>query len=59
VVQVEYMQLDVSSMQSVRAFVDAFRARGFRRLDILINNAGVMLNVGPDRMRHEFTSCRE
>jgi NAD(P)-dependent dehydrogenase (short-subunit alcohol dehydrogenase family) len=40
------MKLDVSSLRSVREFVAAFKARGFPRLDVLINNAGVMLNVG-------------
>lgn len=38
---VECMPLDLSSLDSVAAFADAFRAR-FERLDLLINNAGVM-----------------
>lgn len=42
--QLEFMQLDVSSMASVVAFVTAFRS-GHERLDVLINNAGVMLKV--------------
>jgi NAD(P)-dependent dehydrogenase (short-subunit alcohol dehydrogenase family) len=38
------MPLDVSSMASVTAFVTAFRSN-HQRLDVLINNAGVMLKV--------------
>lgn len=40
--QVELLLLDVGSLASVRAFADAFRQR-FDRLDLLINNAGVVL----------------
>lgn len=36
------MQMDLGSLQSVRAFVDAFRATG-RRLDALVCNAAVYL----------------
>lgn len=39
------MALDVSSLNSVRAFVQAFQSRGFGGLHVLINNAGVMLKV--------------
>ncbi|TMW62798.1 hypothetical protein Poli38472_005416 [Pythium oligandrum] len=39
--RVEVMKLDVGSMDSILEFVAAFRAR-FDRLDVLINNAGVM-----------------
>ena len=35
------MQLDLASQASVRAFAERFKAR-FDRLDLLINNAGVM-----------------
>lgn len=35
------MKLDLASLQSVRAFAAAFHAR-FNRLDVLVNNAGVM-----------------
>ena len=37
----ELMQLDVGSLESVRDFADAFKAQ-YDRLDILLNNAGVM-----------------
>lgn len=39
---VELMKLDLSDLDSIRAFADAFMAR-FSSLDILINNAGVMI----------------
>lgn len=45
--QLEFMQLDVSSLQSVGDFVAAFQGNPRHHthgLDILINNAGVMLN---------------
>jgi len=35
------MKLDLSSLESIRAFTDAFK-RDYQTLDILINNAGVM-----------------
>ncbi len=38
----ECMALDLASLQSVRAFAAAFDKR-FRRLDLLINNAGIMM----------------
>lgn len=38
------MPLDVSSLASVRDFVADYRA-AYDGLDVLINNAGVMLNV--------------
>ena len=38
---VEVMELDLASLNSVRAFADAFHGR-HRQLDILCNNAGVM-----------------
>lgn len=38
------MALDVSTLASVRAFAAEYRA-AYDGLDVLINNAGVMLNV--------------
>lgn len=38
----EVLQIDLSSLQSVRNFAKAYQAK-FNRLDILINNAGVMM----------------
>lgn len=37
----EHIPLDLSDLSSVAAFADAFR-RGHQRLDLLVNNAGVM-----------------
>ena len=39
---VEVMELDLSDLESVRGFADAFRAK-HSRLDLLINNAGIMV----------------
>jgi len=36
------MQLDLASLQSVRDFAEAFQ-QGYERLDLLINNAGIMM----------------
>jgi NAD(P)-dependent dehydrogenase (short-subunit alcohol dehydrogenase family) len=41
--QVEIMQLDLASLTSVRQFAEAFRSR-FDRLDVLLNNAGIMMS---------------
>ncbi|MDH3733919.1 MAG: oxidoreductase [Gemmatimonadota bacterium] len=46
----EFMRLDLASLASVRAFAQAFKARG-DRLDLLINNAGVM--NPPERIETE------
>jgi len=39
---VEVMELDLSDLESVQRFADAFRAK-HSRLDLLINNAGIMV----------------
>lgn len=39
--QIEVMELDLGSMDSIRAFADAFLA-SYDHIDLLINNAGVM-----------------
>jgi NAD(P)-dependent dehydrogenase (short-subunit alcohol dehydrogenase family) len=38
----EVMHLDLASLASVRRFAEAFQTR-YRRLDVLINNAGIMM----------------
>lgn len=40
--KVELMQLDLAHLESVRAFASGFQSR-FNQLDLLINNAGVMI----------------
>jgi NAD(P)-dependent dehydrogenase (short-subunit alcohol dehydrogenase family) len=40
--RVEVMKLDLASLESVRAFAAAFKQR-HERLDLLVNNAGVMM----------------
>jgi NAD(P)-dependent dehydrogenase (short-subunit alcohol dehydrogenase family) len=40
---VEFMQLDLASLASVRRFADEFTAK-YDRLDVLVNNAGIMMN---------------
>ncbi|KAJ0412920.1 hypothetical protein ATCC90586_002550 [Pythium insidiosum] len=39
--RVEFIQLDLSSLQSVDSFAAAFKSK-FDRLDVLVNNAGLM-----------------
>jgi NAD(P)-dependent dehydrogenase (short-subunit alcohol dehydrogenase family) len=45
------MELDVASLESVRAFARAWRARGDRSLHVLVNNAGVFA-MGGALFRH-------
>lgn len=41
-VQAEIMHLDLTSQASIHAFADAFKAK-YNRLDVLVNNAGIMM----------------
>jgi len=41
--KVHAMELDLASLESVRTFADNFN-RQFDRLDVLLNNAGIMMN---------------
>ncbi len=53
---VELMQLDLASLDSVRAFAEAFEAQ-YDRLDLLINNAGIMMvpyGVTEDSFERQF-----
>jgi NAD(P)-dependent dehydrogenase (short-subunit alcohol dehydrogenase family) len=52
----ELMQLDLSDLASVRRFADEFTSR-YGRLDILINNAGIMMTPfgkTTDGFEHQF-----
>jgi len=40
--KVEVMQLDLASQKSVHAFADDFKSK-YNRLDVLVNNAGIMM----------------
>ena len=54
---VELMQLDLASQESVRGFADEFKAK-YDRLDLLINNAGIMMvpyGVTEDGIHSEWT----
>ncbi|CAE6035128.1 unnamed protein product [Arabidopsis arenosa] len=56
--RVEYIQLDVSSIKSVRSFVDQFLALNVP-LNILINNAGVMFcpfKLSEDGIESQFAT---
>jgi NAD(P)-dependent dehydrogenase (short-subunit alcohol dehydrogenase family) len=54
--KLDVMPLDNASLASVRAFADAFKAK-YKRLDILLNNAGVMAiprQLTPDGFEMQF-----
>ncbi|HSM72842.1 MAG TPA: oxidoreductase [Anaerolineales bacterium] len=40
--KVEIMQLDLASQKSIHAFAEAFKSK-YNRLDVLVNNAGIMM----------------
>ncbi len=48
--QVEYMHLDLSSQSSVKDFISLFLER-YKRLDLLVNNGGIM--TGPHRLTED------
>lgn len=53
---VEFMPLDLSSLQSVREFAALFKEK-YDRLDVLLNNAGIMMvpyGVTPDGFERQF-----
>jgi NAD(P)-dependent dehydrogenase (short-subunit alcohol dehydrogenase family) len=53
---VEGIELDLASRESVVAAAKSFSAR-HSRLDRLINNAGIMLTVGRDRVEKKFSDA--
>ena len=50
---VELMQLDLADLSAVRDFTQAFKSK-FEKLDVLINNAGVMMPVKRGETRQGF-----
>ena len=40
--KLRFIELDLASLESIRGFTDKFKSK-FTRLDILLNNAGIML----------------
>jgi len=51
--KVNWMVLDLADLDSVRAFSDAFHAK-YSKLDILINNAGVMYPASKEVTKQHF-----
>lgn len=57
--RVSVMPLDLSSLQSVEAFVEAWKSRRDSSIDVLINNAGVMMcpyTLSADGMELQFAT---
>lgn len=60
---VAYMQLDLSSLKSVRSFTETF-LKTESKLDVLINNAGntnvvlLMINIITGKGMHQWALCR-
>ena len=42
-IQIDFLPLDLSSFESIKTFVSKWKARDSTQIDILINNAGVMM----------------
>jgi NAD(P)-dependent dehydrogenase (short-subunit alcohol dehydrogenase family) len=55
---IEFYQLDVTSEQSIRGLVD-WIDQNFKRLDILINNAGILVDRGVTTMEADIDKIRE
>lgn len=56
--QIRTMEIDLSSLQSVRDFAEVFK-KNFERLDMLINNAGIMMSpykVSKDGFENQFAT---
>ncbi|MHA1549241.1 MAG: oxidoreductase [Alphaproteobacteria bacterium] len=51
--EISFAHLDLADLGSIRAFADWFTAR-YQRLDLLINNAGVMIPPGRHETRDGF-----
>ncbi|KXX66903.1 oxidoreductase [Flammeovirga sp. SJP92] len=50
---VELMQLDLADLNQVKAFANAFKEK-YQQLDVLINNAGVMMPAKRDETKQGF-----
>ncbi|MDX1379217.1 MAG: SDR family NAD(P)-dependent oxidoreductase, partial [Anaerolineales bacterium] len=54
--QVEIMQLDLASLKSIHSFTETYKSK-FDRLDVLVNNAGIMMTsygVTDDGFERQF-----